>query len=165
MASNFYIQIGDLKSSSTDHAHKEWIEVLSWNHGVSQTMTASDRSAGNVTVERCHHQDYTFTKYIDKSTPDLFVHCSQGTVFPKVTLECYRASGVDLKPVAYWKVIMTEVCLSSVSISGAEGGVPTEAISLNYGTVEWTYDTHDMSTGGGTGPVVKGWTIPLNQQL
>jgi len=165
MSSNFYIQIGDLKGSADDHSHKDWIEVLSWNHGVSQTMTSSDRSAGNVTVERTNHQDWSFTKYIDKATCDLNLHCSQGTVFPKAVIEMLKSSGIDMKPVPYYKVTMTEVLLSSVSISGAEGGVPTENVSMNYGTIQWEYVEQKMDTGGGEGPIVKGWSIQENKSL
>ena len=165
MASDFYIQIGDLTGSADDKAHEDWIEVLSWNHGVSQTMTASDRSAGNVTVERTNHQDWSFTKYIDKSTPDLNLHCSQGTVFPKATIEMLKASGIDSKPVPYYKVTMTEVLISSYSISGAGGSLPTESVSLNYGSIQWEYVEQKMDTGGGEGPIVKGWSIQTNCPL
>ena len=45
MASDSYLQIDGLKGESTDSAHKDWIEILSHQHTITQPCVR-DRELG-----------------------------------------------------------------------------------------------------------------------
>ena len=69
MAMDMFIKIGALKGESVDKVHAGEIDVLAWSWGMSNSGSAhvgGGAGAGKVNV-----QDLSFTKYIDKSTPDL----------------------------------------------------------------------------------------------
>ena len=62
------------------------------------------------------------------------------------TLEVCEADSNDP---AYFKVELEDVIITSVRPSGTPSAgdpVPTEEITLNYGTIEWTYVAADGNT-------------------
>jgi len=88
MAMDMFIQIGALKGESKDSVHKEKTDVLAWSWGMSNSgsaHTGGGSGAGKVNV-----QDLSFTKYIDKTTPDLMLAASTGTHFPDAFSSCPR---------------------------------------------------------------------------
>jgi type VI protein secretion system component Hcp len=40
-AFNAFVNFGDIKGESTDKDHKDWIEILSYDHSVTQTQPKS----------------------------------------------------------------------------------------------------------------------------
>src|SRR5262245_55128103 len=73
MAMDQFIKIGSLKGEAQDKVHKDEIDVLSWSWGLSNSGSAQQGAgagAGKVSV-----RDLNFTKYIDKSSPDLMLAC------------------------------------------------------------------------------------------
>ena len=73
MAVDTFLQIEKIPGESTDEKHENWIEVLSFNHGISQMASASQSSAGAKTVARCDHQDFSIVKELDKASPRIWV--------------------------------------------------------------------------------------------
>jgi type VI protein secretion system component Hcp len=113
------------------------IDVLSWSHGGTQGLT--------------------LTKYMDTSTNELLKFCWSGKQIAKATLSCYRSDGAADKPVKYLEVSMEHVVISNFSISGGPGDIPVENVSLDYGTIRYSY--LDMKHPGGVpGPAVKSMT-------
>ena len=70
---DMYMQIEGLKGESTDSEHKDWIELLSFNHAIKQPASASPIGG---TTGRCQHSDYTITKRVDLASPQLYEMCS-----------------------------------------------------------------------------------------
>jgi type VI secretion system secreted protein Hcp len=158
-----FLKVDGIPSESTDSAHKEWIEVLSYSHGVSQPASATASSSGGAPGGRCHHSDFTIVKSLDKASPKLYEICCTGKPIKEVTLELCRAGGDKLK---YLEVKMEEVIVSSVSPGGSgKGGddIPTETISFNYGKVKWTYTQQKRADGSGGGNVTGGWDLTANK--
>jgi len=82
-----FLKIDGIPGESTDEKHKDWIEVLSFSHGVSQ-MAGGDRSTGGAATEgRCMHQDFSITKTLDKASPPLDLFCCNGKHIPKVVVD------------------------------------------------------------------------------
>jgi len=157
MATDTFLQIDGLKGESTDGDHKDWIELISWSSGVSQSASASAGSAGGGTVGRCKHEDFVISKYIDLSSPKLSEMCSSGKHIKKVVLEGMRASGD--KRVKYWAVEMDQVVISKVASGLADGNdLPTETVSFNFGSITWTY-TKQTRDGSGSGNTNGGWDL------
>ena len=160
MAAEIFLQIDGIKGESTDSEHKDWIEILSFNHSISQPASATANSAGGGTTGRCQHQDYSITKYVDLASPKLYELASSGKHIKDVTIEMLRASGD--KRVKYMVVKMEQVVISHVAPSG--GGVfPTESVSFNYGTIKWTYTQQKRADGSQGGNTAGGWSLVENK--
>ena len=60
MAFDCFIKVGDISGECTDDKHKDWIEVLSYSHGVSQPSSGAASSGGGRSAERSddQHKDW-----------------------------------------------------------------------------------------------------------
>jgi type VI secretion system secreted protein Hcp len=153
---DIYMQIDGIKGESTDSQHKDWIELLDFNHGIVQPASATASSAGGGTTAQCQHRDYTITKYVDLASPKLYEICSSGKHLKDVTIEMLRSSG-DSR-VKYMVVKMEQVVISQVAPSGG-ADFPIESVSFNYGTIKWTYTQQKRNDGSGGGNMAAGWSL------
>jgi type VI secretion system secreted protein Hcp len=160
MAVDIFIKIGDLKGESVDSKHKEEIDVLAWSWGMSQSGTThmgSGGGAGKVSV-----QDLSFTKYVDKSTPNLMQYCCNGKHFTEALLTVRKAGE---HPLEYLKIKMTDLLISSVSTGGSGGEDRlTENVVLNFGKFQIDY-TPQKKDGSGEPAVTIGWNIAENVKV
>ncbi len=157
-----FIKIQDIPGESTDDKHAEWIEILSFSHGVSQPGSGSVSSGGSRTAERCEHQDFSIVKTLDKATPKLNLYCCNGTHIPEIVVELCRAGGDKQK---YMEYKMTDVIISSVRPGGsAKGGdnLPLEEVTFTYGKIDWTYTETDHKSGAPKGDVSTHWNLHTN---
>lgn len=157
---DIYLQIDGLKGESTDSEHKDWIEVLSFNHSITQPSSASANSAGGGTTGRCQHQDYSITKFVDLASPKLYELACSGKHIKSVNIEMLRASGD--KRVKYMVVAMEQVVISHVAPAGGQE-FPSESISFNYGTIKWTYTQQKRTDGSQGGNAAGGWSLVENK--
>jgi type VI secretion system secreted protein Hcp len=130
-----FMKLGDIKGEAIDKDHGGEIDVLAWSWGMSQSGSfhvGGGGGAGKVNV-----QDISFTKYIDKSTPDLMLHVSNGGTIPEAQLTIRKAGD---KPTEYLVITMKKVLVTSYSTGGSGGEDKlTENISLNFEEVKVTY--------------------------
>ncbi len=102
--------------------------MLSWSWGMSQSGSAhigGGAGAGKVNVH-----DLSFTKYIDVSSPDLYLSCCNGKHLKDAKLVVRKAGE---NPLEYLIVTMEDVIISSVSTGGSGGEDRlTENVSLNF---------------------------------
>lgn len=151
MATNMFLNFDPaLKGECTDANHKDWIEIMSWNHGFSQPTSPVKSNSGG-TVERANHMDLSFTKYLDSATDDILKRIFTGETLKKATLECYRSDGATDNAVKYLEIVMEHVVISNYSVSGGPGDVPVENVSLSYGKVQYTYKGQKEDTGKADG--------------
>ena len=116
--------------------------------------------AGKVNV-----QDLSFTKYIDKSSPVLMMHCCNGKHVPEATLTVRKAGE---KPLEYIKIKMTDLIVTAVSTGGSGGEDRlTENVTLNFAKVKVEYNEQDTKTGGAASgsPILMGWDIESNEKI
>jgi type VI secretion system secreted protein Hcp len=160
MAGDCFLKIDGIPGESTDDKHKDWIEVMSYSSGVSQ-MAGGDRSTGGAASGgRCDHQDFSIVKTLDKASPTLDLFCCNGTHIKNVVVELCRATGNKEK---YMEYKMEDVIISSVSIGGGGGDIPTESVTFNYGKITWNYIQTDHKTGAAKGNVQKYWSVIENK--
>lgn len=157
MAMDQFIKIGSLSGESVDKTHKDDIDVLAWSWGMSNSGSAhvgGGAGAGKVNV-----QDLSFTKYIDKSSPDLMLACCNGKHFDKATLVVRKAGETALE---YLKITMTEVMVVGVSTGGSGGEDRlTENVTLNFAKVKVDYKEQTKDGTAGASPTMT-WNIAEN---
>ena len=158
MAADCFLKIDDIPGESTDDKHDEWIEILSFNHGVSQTAGGSRSTSGGATEGRCDHQDFSVVKNVDRASPSLNLACCEGRPFDEIIFQMCTTSGMTKEP--YLVYTMHKAIISSVSIGGGGGGgLPTESVTFNYGKVTWYYQQMNHETGDVSGNVEKYWNV------
>ena len=162
MAVDIFIKIGDIKGESQDKTHKDEIEVLNWSWGMSQSgnmHTGTGGGAGKVSI-----QDLSLTKYVDKASPNLMMHCSSGKHVPKVTLTVRKAGG-DAQ-VEYLIINLEEVLISSLSTGGSGSDDRLiENITLTFAKVTVDYQPQKADGTKDGGPIKYGWNIRSNVKI
>jgi type VI secretion system secreted protein Hcp len=156
-----YLQLDGIKGESTDDKHKDWIEILSFDHSMMQPVSATKSSSGGASSGRAQHGDFALTKFVDLSSPKLYDALSTGKHLSKAKLEVCRAGGSQVKflEISFEQVMISQVHLNSpngkTSSSGptADDILPTESLSLNYGKIEWVYTQQKRADGSGGGNV------------
>jgi type VI secretion system secreted protein Hcp len=159
MSMDQFMKIDSLKGESRDKAHAGEIDVLAWSWGLSNSGSAhvgGGAGAGKVNV-----QDLSFTKYVDKSSPDLLLAACNGKHYKSALLTVRKAGE---KPLEYLKITMTEVLITSVSTGGSGGEDRlTENVTLNFAQVKVDYIEQTKEGGAGDKPSMS-WNIAENDK-
>jgi type VI secretion system secreted protein Hcp len=158
MAFDTFIKIDGIEGESTDDKHAGWIEVATFNAGLSQRTSATASSVGGASAERADFDDFSITKQLDKASPKLALACADGTHINTIIVEICRAGAEKVK---YMEYKMSNCIISSVKTSGG-GDFPTEVVSINYGKMEWAYTVQKRQGGGAAGNVAGGWDLQKN---
>ncbi|MDX9788460.1 MAG: type VI secretion system tube protein Hcp [Desulfobacterales bacterium] len=162
MAFDCFLKIDGIPGESTDDKHKDWIELLSYSHGVSQPASGSISSGGGRSAERCDHEPFSVVKTLDKASPKLALFCSDGRHIKDIKVELCRAGGDKVK---YMEYLMSDVIVSSVRPGGSSQGsepLPLEEVSFAYSKIEWTYTGTDKA-GKPMGDVKAYWDLKTNK--
>lgn len=162
MAFDAFLKISTIPGESKDDKYKDHIEILSYNHTVSQDGTGSHSRAGANTVGRVDHGDFHIVKHLDKASPKLNLACCNGEHLSNVTLFLCRASKDKKK---YMEYKMSDVIVRSIRPGGSSqsaNGLPLEEVSFAYGKMEWTYTQIDPD-GNSKGDVKATWDLHANK--
>jgi type VI secretion system secreted protein Hcp len=158
MAVDMFAKIGPIKGESQDGKHKDWIDVLAWSWGASQTGTGhlgGGAGAGKVNVS-----DLSITKYTDASSTDLWLACCKGTHYDEAQLKVRKAGD---KPLDYLVIKMGDVMITGVQTGGSGSDErTTENVSLNFTKVKIDYQSQDQK-GGAAGQYKMGWNVAKNE--
>ena len=161
MAVDMFIKIGDIKGESVDHAHKGEIDVLAWSWGMSQSGSmhiGGGGGSGKVAV-----QDLSFTKWVDKSSANLLMMCSNGKHIPSAKLVVRKAGENALE---YLIIEMMDIIVSSISTGGSGGEDRlTENVTLNFAMVKVDYQPQKQDGSKDGGAIKYGWNIQANQAM
>jgi type VI secretion system secreted protein Hcp len=160
MAVDMFIKIANLEGESKDKTHAKEIDVLAWSWGASNSGNAhmgGGQGAGKVNV-----QDLSFTKYIDKATPDLMLFCCNGKHIPEAKLTIRKAGET---PLEYLTITMNDLIVTSVSTggSGSEDRL-TENVTLNFAKVKVNYVEQTEKGAAGAKPQM-GWDVAANVKM
>ncbi|WP_224361405.1 Hcp family type VI secretion system effector [Hyalangium versicolor] len=134
MPESIYLKISKAQGSSKVQSYTGQIEVLSYRYSISFPMTLNERSNdGEVKRQgRPNHGELQITKLVDKASPNLYLSCSKGESVGTATLTV--AGSEDSKIFTYE---MTDVVITSVSVSAGGKGDPVETVGIDYATITW----------------------------
>jgi type VI secretion system secreted protein Hcp len=145
-AVDMFIKIGNIKGESTDKVHKEEIDVLAWSWGASQ---GTARTKKGVIPSACV-QDLSFTKYIDKASPEIILNGVTGFQVPTAVLTMRKAGE---RPIEFLLLEMSNVTVSSFSTGGSGGEDRlTENVTLHFDRIKGSY--RQQLPDGTAGPEV-----------
>jgi len=157
MAFDAFLRVDGAPGESMDSNHKDWIEILSYHHGVLQPVSYSASTAGGAAAERANFTTFTITKQVDKSSPKLFEASFTGRHIKEIVIEVCRAGGDKQK---FMEIKMEQVLISSYDHDGGGAGeFPTETVSFAPGKIYMTYSQQKRDDGVAGGNVACGWSL------
>jgi len=159
-ATDIFLKIEGVDGESAVKGHEGSIDILSWSWGLSQTGTIGTSGAGAGKVSM---QDFHFTKYIDKSSPQLMLKTSSGEPIPTLVLTIFRSQGDSSVP--YLKIQLHDVLVSSLVLGGSDNEDRfQEQVSFNFSKIEFEYYP-PTSDGNVPTPIKYGWDLATNTKI
>ena len=160
MAFDAFIKIDGIDGESTDDKHANWIEMVSFNSGLTQSVSSTASSSGGASAERANFHDFSFTKQLDIASPGLALACADGTHIDEITVELCRAGTEKVKFMEYK---LKNCIISGVTVNGSgEGDLPTETVAIDFGKINWAYTQQKREGGGAAGNMATGWDLQKN---
>jgi type VI secretion system secreted protein Hcp len=160
MSDQILMKIGEntVKGESKTKDHLEEIELMSFSHNVAMPMT-NDPSNTKRTSGTAHVGEFVVSKLLDQATPVLNQKCIAGQDLGIVTITLYQNDQGTVIPLM--KYTMTNTLISSVSIGGGAGGIPSETLTLNFTTIKWDYAAQ-KAEGAPAGTASASWDLAAN---
>ena len=138
-ALNAYLKLkgqkqGDIKGSVVRKGQEGAIAVIAVSHEI---ISPRDPASGLATGKR-QHKPFTFTKELDRSTPQLYKALVTGEVLPEVELVVFSSSDKQSKTPIY-TVKLSNATISEIRFVTPKDGPEAHEISLTYQKITWTW--------------------------
>jgi type VI secretion system secreted protein Hcp len=128
-----FLKVDGIDGESLDEKHKNEIHLNTYGFGAQNG--GSGVASGGSSIGRL--RDLSFTKHVDKSSPNLFISCCTGKPITTVVLTVRKAGE---KPQDYMIVTLSDVVVSSYDHRGGHGDeLPVEAVSLSFSKIKYEY--------------------------
>lgn len=142
---------------SMDQLHQGWIEAENFSFGVSNPPSLS---GGVISGTKGVATALTISKRLDKASPQLFLGCAKGTIFPTVTMELQQTGSGNA--VVYYRITLSNVLVSNLGNAGPASERPSESVSFSYQKIKVEYYTID-ETGKTTLVPAVSWDFVINK--
>jgi type VI secretion system secreted protein Hcp len=137
-AGELVLKLEGISGDSIVSGHVGEIDVATVGFGVSQTGIRE--AGGRASARRSSLTTISVAKFIDKSSPNLFLACATGQHIPKGVLTFRKAGAAGAAPYEFLIITLSDVLISSYQVSSSEGaGAPAESLSLSYTKIEYKY--------------------------
>lgn len=137
---NSFLKFSTIAGESIDAKHANWIDITKFSFGSGYSTPATPGGATYPIAT-----EFTITKKLDKSSPQLFLACAMGTVVPTVTLELVTTGGTSV----FYRIILTNATVKSTVTAGtaASDATPLESVSIKYEKIQIDYYIQDAKGG------------------
>ncbi len=160
MASDIFLKVDGIKGEATDVDHKDEIEVVSWNWGVSETFISS--GGGGIVGGKAKVGDFVVGKQVDKASPNLLRACLKAKHINEVVLMQRKAGAGQSN---FLTITLNDVLISSLNdVDIAAAPRPTESIVFVFGKVIYEYVPHKPN-GLPDNPVTLRWDVKANTEF
>jgi type VI secretion system secreted protein Hcp len=144
-AIDMFLKVDGIKGESTDKAHRDEIDVISWSWGVSAREEARAGKRGCV-------QGVSLTKLVDRATPPLVGAAALGTLVPRAVLTVRRPVGTSAG-LEFLTLELNQVLVTAVQEAGSNGQDQfVEQVTLKADSMLVTY--RSQNTDGSAGAPV-----------
>ena len=159
MAVDMFLKLDGIKGESQDHKHKDEIHIESFSWGLNQTGAHGVGGGGGAGKVSVH--DISITKFVEKSTSALMLHCASGKHIPGGLITVRKAGD---KPLEYLKIKLTDILVSGVQFAGHGGDLLTENLTINFAKFHVEYQ-EQKADGSGTPAGEMGWDVKGNVKM
>jgi len=165
MSHNIYIKVKGHDGEVTEKGYEKNIGVLSFSHGLSMPINRSHTNVSSPSGTAVH-QDFTWTKYLDHTTPGFNAAVVGGKNIAEAVITVLEADSEAGATIPLYTIDFKHIIISSISIGGSVGDKPVETISWVYHEIKWTFSKHkNISPGNVPGKVPTGWNLSTNKPL
>ncbi|KGD75103.1 Hcp1 family type VI secretion system effector [Tatumella morbirosei] len=160
MAQDMFLKIEGIEGESLDATHKNEIEVLTWSWESlqhSNMHSGSGGGAGKATVE-----DFNFSHYVDKSSPNLLNFCLSGKHIKNIDFVIRKAGG---DPLEYLTIKFSDAIITRVNLSGnaSNDDRPVEEVTFSFTKFTEDYVIQNAE-GNKSGIISASYDIKANQK-
>ena len=159
MAADMFLKLDGIKGESKDKAHPGEIDIDSFTFGVQNGGTFAAGGGGGAGKVAFH--DINIMKAADLSSPLLMEACASGKHIKQAMITVRKAGG---KQEEFYKIKLSDLLVSSVTNSGANGGNPQEQLALNFAKIEFDYK-EQSAQGTLAGNAHFGWDLKANVKV
>lgn len=131
-----FLKLDGVPGESTDSKHKGEIEILSFSWGCHSSSSIGQGGGGG--VGKAVFSDFTFQKKVDISSPKLSLISARGDHIKTAKLSIRKAGGAAGQ-VDYQVYDLEKIYVTGVQISGGEGGLFYETLTLAPTKFKWEY--------------------------
>ena len=133
-AYEIFMKIDGVPGEATKENRKDWIEVFSFSHVIT--------NASGTSLSKPGHADLTVGKRVDRTTPRVNFQLNRAEPVPVITLE-FEQGGEPAR--VFYKVVMENVRIMRAETKGStfSDDVVYESLSLKYDKITWTYTSYD----------------------
>jgi type VI secretion system secreted protein Hcp len=155
----YFLKIDGIAGESTDRAHKEEIELVSFSWGLERQalhgLESGHRGAGKAQLKQ-----FQFEMLVNKASPAVFLACASGTHIKEATLSVSRRG----KAAFDWlKVKFRDILITSYEQAGDDEDPPYELVAFDFRQVEIQYTR--SARGAGATPITAGWDLSRNRKI
>lgn len=130
----YFLKIDGINGSSTEASHTNWIEIESFEFGISKPMV-NNQASGKPAYE------FSLTKRTDISSVDIMASISNNTGFSQVVLDVTQT--IKNKTVTVFKYTFSNVVFSKYEVDADAKGM-VEEIELKQQKLVITYYSYDV---------------------
>ena len=157
---DYFLQISGIPGESMDSKHKDWIDVLSWSWG--ETNSGTVHAGGGGGAGKVAFQALSFAMRLSKASPALFLACASGQHIKEAKLVGRKAGKGQQE---YLTFKFRDVLVSSFQTTGTEElAAPTDSVSLAFAKIEVEYKPQ-KSDGSLGAPVAFRYDLKTNKSF
>ncbi len=153
---DMFLKLEGIQGESTDSAHKNEIDVLSFKWVTTQGGSAT--TGGGTGAGKAQMNDLAITKHVDRASPVLMAKHLSGATIATAALTLRKAGGAPLD----YAVLTMSNCVVTKIEHGADDGGHTEVVSLQFSAIQ--YDYKQQQADGTGGPTISaGYNASTNK--
>jgi type VI secretion system Hcp family effector len=175
-ASDVFLELTnpEIKGSSTDAGHKDWIDVSSTHYTV--TAATSWLKGSQASIGKPVAGVFSWTQSLDRSVPSLATQISTGKAVETAKFDFTKqtSSAIGAAPTSFMKITTKGAYLTDLSYAFTAGEAPQVDASIVYKSIEFAYQvgssdgkpdstlttSWDIQTGKVTAPVYTAPKMP-----